>query len=189
MKEISVLTAKLLLICAIVAALLAFVNSVTLPVIAENEEKNFQKSMAEVLDTSDKFDKLDISDLDTKTGIKLNSIYEGNNGGYVASITCSEGYGGDINIMVGITPELNVKKVLIISMSETPGLGAKANSSDFLNKFIGSTKGLEVIKNSSPRQNQISAISGATITSKAVTKAVNAALDAVEKVNSKGGSN
>lgn len=189
MREIATLTAKLLLICVIVAGLLAFVNSVTQPIIALNEEITFQKSMQEVLDSSDKFEKIDATEHTFENGVTLNSVHKGNNGGYVVSATCSEGYGGDIEVMVGITPQLEIEKVLILSMSETPGLGARANSPDFLNQFTGSTKGIEVIKNSQPHHNRISALSGATITSKAVTKAVNSALEAVNVINSKGGNN
>lgn len=189
MKEISTLTAKLLIICVIVAGILAFVNSITAPIIASNEEITFQKSMQEVLDSSDKFEKIDVGDYTPENGTTLNSIHKGNNGGYVVSTTCSEGYGGDIEVMVGITPQLEIKKVLIISMSETPGLGARADSPDFLNQFTGSTKGLEVIKNSQPHHNRISALSGATITSKAITKAVNSALEAVNTINQEGGNN
>lgn len=189
MKEITSLTLKLLIICVIVAGLLAFVNDVTQPIIALNEEKTFQKSMMDVLGTSDKFEKIDVIDHVAKDGVKLNSVYEGNNGGYAINTTCSEGYGGDINVMVGITSQLEVNKVIILSMSETPGLGAKANSPSFLNQFTGSTKGLEIIKNSEPHHNRISALSGATITSKAVTKAVNSALDVANFVNQEGGSN
>ncbi len=189
MKEITSLTVKLLIICVIVAGLLAFVNDVTQPIIASNEKKTFQKSMMDVLDTSDSFEKIDNVDYVAENGVKLNSVYKGNNGGYVVSTTCSEGYGGDINVMVGITPQLDVKKVIIISMSETPGLGAKANSQEFLGRFVGATKGLEVIKNSEPHHNKISALSGATITSKAVTKAVDCALGAANAINQKGGNN
>lgn len=189
MKETASLTLKLLIICTIVAGLLAFVNSVTAPIISANAEKSFQESMANALDTSDKFEKVDITDDSVVDGTKLNSVYKGNNGGYVMSVTCTEGYGGDVNVMVGITPQLEVKKVIIISMSETPGLGARANSSEFLNQFIGSTKGLEVIKNSEPHHNRISALSGATVTSNAVTKAVNAALEKANSINQEGEAN
>ncbi|MEE1013547.1 MAG: RnfABCDGE type electron transport complex subunit G [Clostridia bacterium] len=189
MKEISVLTVKLLLICAIVSALLAGVNSITKPIIAENEQKNFEIAMQEVLPEASGFEEVALSDYTpSETGVILDSLYQADNGGYVVSTVCSEGYGGDVSVMVGITKDLAVNQVKIMSMSETPGLGAKASEPEFIGQYDGLSAGIAVVKNTTPADNQIEAISGATITSKAVTKAVNTALEAAEKVNtSKGG--
>ena len=65
-----------------------------------------------------------------------------------------------------------------MSMSETPGLGAKSTQPEFINQYSGLSEGISVIKNAAPSGNEIAAISGATITSKAVTKCVNTALEA-----------
>ncbi len=179
MKEISVLTVKLLLICAIVAGLLAGVNSITKPIIEENKQKNFEASMREILPEASSFEEIILKEfVPQQTGAELDSIYRGDNGGYIASTICSEGYGGAINVMVGITPELKINQVKIISMSETPGLGAKANTPEFINQYQGLGATIAVVKNTTPSGNQIVAISGATITSKAVTKAINTALEA-----------
>lgn len=188
MKEISVLTVKLLLICAIVSALLAGVNSITKPIIAENEQKNFEIAMQEVLPEASGFKEVDPGDYTpSETGVTLDSLYRADNGGYVVSTVCSEGYGGDVSVMVGITKDLTINQVKIMSMSETPGLGAKASEPEFIGQYDGLSAGITVVKNTTPADNQIEAISGATITSKAVTKAVNAALEAAEKANTKGG--
>ncbi len=181
MKEILTLTFKLLLICAIVTGLLAVVNNVTEPIIAENNQKTFEASMAEVLPEAGAFTEVDKNDFDSaETGVKLASIYRAESGGYVASTICSEGYGGDISIMVGINPDNTINQVKIMSMGETPGLGAKANEPEFTDQYTGLKNGISIVKNSTPSDNQISAISGATITSKAVTKAVNFALEATD---------
>ena len=188
MKEISVLTVKLLLICAIVSALLAGVNSITKPIIAENEQKNFEIAMQEVLPEASGFKEVDPGDYTpSETGVTLDSLYRADNGGYVVSTVCSEGYGGDVSVMVGITKDLTINQVKIMSMSETPGLGAKASEPEFIGQYDGLSAGITVVKNTTPADNQIEAISGATITSKAVTKAVNAALEVAEKANTKGG--
>lgn len=189
MKEISVLTIKLLLICAIVAALLAGVNSITKPIIEENDQKNFAIAMQGVLPEASSFEAVTVSDFSpSETGVELSSVYQANNGGYVVSTVCSEGYGGDINVMVGIHPDLSVNQVKIMSMSETPGLGARASEADFIEQYQGQSSAITVIKNATPEDGQIEAISGATITSKAVTKAVNTALEAAALVkNTKGG--
>lgn len=189
MKEISVLTVKLLLICAIVSALLAGVNSITKPIIAENEQKNFEIAMQEVLPDASGFEEVNLGDYTpSETGVTLDSLYRADNGGYVVSTVCSEGYGGDVSVMVGITKDLTVNQVKIMSMSETPGLGAKASEPEFIGQYDGLAAGITVVKNTAPADNQIEAISGATITSKAVTKAVNTALEAAENANTtKGG--
>ncbi len=178
-KEILVLMAKLCVICVVVAGLLAFVNSVTEPVIATNEQKEFEKSMTEVLSGAENF--TEITDIDytpTETGVELESIYKADSG-YVVSTVCHEGYGGDIRVMVGVTEDFKVDRIKIMSMSETAGLGAKAGEEEFWGQYAGLKSGIGVEKNNggNPENNTVSAISGATVTSKAVTKAVNLALD------------
>ena len=188
MKETFTLTWKLLLISAFVTALLAFVNSVTKPIIAENDQKNFEMAMAEVLPGAEGFEECSIKEFtSTETGVTLDSVHASKSGGYVVSTICSEGYGGDINVMVGIDENLSVTQIKIMSMSETPGLGAKATEPKFYEQYNGLTSGISVIKNAEVSGNQIAAISGATVTSKAVTKAVNTALEAATYVAEKGG--
>lgn len=187
MKETLTLTIKLLLICAIVTGLLAFVNQVTAPVIAENNQKNFEQTMSEVLPDAGSFSKLESKDFTpSESGVTLDSIYQSNSGGYVASTICSEGYGGDISVMVGVYPDGAISRIKIMSMAETPGLGAKSTDPSFTDQYQHLSYPISVIKNATPDGNQIAAISGATITSKAVTKAVNTALEAVQYIQ-KGG--
>ncbi len=184
-KEIFVLTLKLFVICFIVAGLLGFINSVTAPIIKVNEEKEFNTSMQELLPDAKEFEEIESSGFTpSEAGVELESLYKGLDGenicGYVASAVCHEGYGGDINVMVGITEEFKVSQIKIMSMSETAGLGAKAGTAEFSDQYSGLASGIGVEKNNggSADTNTISAISGATVTSKAVTKAVNCALDA-----------
>ena len=68
----------------------------------------------------------------------------------------------------------------ILEHSETPGLGANSTKDEFKKRFKGKQAGIEVVKNS-PKDNDIQAISGATITSKAVTRAVNAAIEQMKE--------
>lgn len=181
-KEVIVLTAKLCVICVVVAGLLAFVNSVTEPVIAVNEQKEFEKSMSEVLSGAKEFTEITgIEYTPSETGVELESIYKAENG-YVVSTVCHEGYGGDIKVMVGVTDDFKVNRIKIMSMSETAGLGAKAGEEEFWGQYGGLKSGIGVEKNNAgnPDNNTVSAISGATVTSKAVTKAVNCALEAAE---------
>lgn len=111
---------------------------------------------------------------------------DGKFSGYCISVA-PNGFGGEINMIVGLDANLNYTGIKIISLSETPGLGAKASESEFTKQFSDNKKGkLEVIKNAKKtEENQINAISGATITSKAVTTGVNNALKIAEQINNK----
>ena len=181
-RETFTLMAKLGVICIIVSGLLAYVNSITAPVISANDQKTFEASMSEVLPNSGSFTEEKISFTPNESGVELSSIYKAENGGYVATAVCHEGYGGDITVMVGIKDDMTVNKIKIMSLSETAGLGAKSDTPEFMNQYDGLKSGINVVKNNggSAADNTISAISGATITSKAVTKAVNCALQAAE---------
>lgn len=184
MKDTLVLTVKLLVITAIVAALLGVVNMVTSPIIAENAVKSTNETMKELLPDADKFelDGTEVPESDdaavTVGDVNCGLKNDGSVAGYVISAVCSEGYGGDISVMVSIDNDCKVIKAKVTEMSETPGLGAKSQS-DWINGYSGLGQGIEVSKNGSAAnaEYKIDAISGATITSKAVTKAVNAALD------------
>ncbi|MCR4989499.1 MAG: FMN-binding protein [Lachnospiraceae bacterium] len=100
----------------------------------------------------------------------------GNALGYVIDITSHAGYGGDIEFTMGITNEGVLNGISILNIKETAGLGMKAE--DVLKpQFAGkSVVQFEVTKTGATSDTQIDAISGATITSKAITTAVNAGL-------------
>ncbi len=91
----------------------------------------------------------------------------------------SKGYGGTMSFLVAISPEGTVMNYTIVESNETPGLGDKAEKSPFIDQFPGKTsKELEVTKDVN-ESDKILAISGATITSRAVTLAVKNAVDEV----------
>ena len=172
-RETFTLMAKLGIICIIVSGLLAYVNSITAPVISANDQKTFEASMSEVLPNGGSFTEEKLSFTPDESGVELSSIYKAENGGYVATAVCHEGYGGDITVMVGIKDDMTVNKIKIMSLSETAGLGAKSDTPEFMNQYDGLKNGISVVKNNggSAADNTISAISGATITSKAVLQA------------------
>ena len=160
----------LLLICAISTGLLAYVNMLTAPVIAENTKKQQDEAQAEVLPLAASFVSIDDSVFEGKDA-------NGNKVGYAVSVSPS-GYGGKISMIVGVNSDLTISGVKILSMSETPGLGAKAQDDNFLSQFMGKNESMELKKD-------INAITGATITSTAVTNGVK---EAIALVKSKGGS-
>ena len=101
----------------------------------------------------------------------------GNVIGYLITSTSSESYGGDVQIAVGITSEGTLTGIGFLSISDTPGLGMNAKEPAFKDQYIGkNAELLEVTKTAPTADNQIQSISGATITSSAVTNATNAAV-------------
>lgn len=173
-KEYAAPTIVLFVICIVAAFLLAVTNDVTAPKIAaveaENEAKSRQVVFADAAEFGDEFTNAD--------GIKLVPALDkdGATIGYVV-VTVQKGYGGDISVMTGVDLDGKVTGVNILSMSETAGLGANASKESFLGQFVDKISGMVVTKNT-PAENEIKALTGATITTKAVTDAVNAAIEA-----------
>lgn len=188
-KDTVVTAVKLLIITAVVALCLAYVNKITLPVIEKNAEKRSAEALQKVLSDADSFSKPEEMEL-SENGAEIEIIYVGKNEdgevvGYVVTVVSHEGYGGDVKVMVGIDCDLKVTRIEILESSETAGLGANASNPKFAGQFEGKAGGLTVVKGDAG-EGQISAISSATITSKAVTNCVNLAVEAVSvKVDEK----
>lgn len=164
----------LFVITAAAAAILAEVNAVTAPVIAENDRKAQEIAMKEVLPDATMFEKLEYEPNESSS---VTEVYLSDAGYAVKS--APKGYGGAISMIVGVDNDLKVTGVEIISQSETAGLGAKCTDSEFKAQFVGKTENIAVTKNGA-KENEVDAISSATITSKAVTKGVNDAINAAK---------
>ena len=96
--------------------------------------------------------------------------------GYVITTTDKDGFGGSIQITVGITTDGTINGVSILSISETAGLGMRATEPSFYGQYEGKQTDKFVVSKDGGDGEPIDALSGATITSRAVTGAVNAAL-------------
>lgn len=190
-KDILIVAVKLFVITAVAALCLAFVNKITSPVIERNKIITMQQTQKEVLELATEFEKVDVKHIDSEeNGTYIEDAYRGLNKegevvGFVVSAVSSRGYGGDIRLMVGITSDMDINRVKITESSETAGLGLKASNPEFIDQYIGRDTTLIVKKNISPtdRGEDIAAISGATVTSKAVTNAVNLSLDFARNIN------
>lgn len=139
---------------------------------ASFEELNVDnKAISELLKAHDITEKAAVIDACVKALDK-----DGNIIGYIVSATSKEGYGGNISLSVGFDMTGNVTGVSILSISETAGLGMEAKNESFLNQYKAEGASLYIVGKSDNEDGiNIDALSGATITSKAVTKAVNAA--------------
>ena len=166
------LAGTLLLICAVTAGLLAGVNSITAPIIDELNAAKTQEAISAVLPGG--FD-TEIADYADATGI-VSKVYQGANG-YAVEVGPG-GFDNTITMMVGIDNEGKVLGISIISHTETAGLGAVAAAGTpageaFRGQFVGASGSVSVAKDGGA----MDAITGATITSRAICVGVNAALD------------
>ena len=175
-----ILSAVLLVISLVVALLLAFTNTITREKIAENTLNEQKQARREVLSDATEFVYVNY-----RKG-NVASVFEGRNGtdviGWCVNITPS-GYGGEIDLMVGISADMKISGIKVVSNSETAGLGAKCTDAEWQGQFAGRTAPVNVIKNETPKEDEIVAITGATVTSAAVTKGVNEAYAAIEELN------
>ena len=176
MKDILKLGITLFAICAVAALVLGVTNNITAPVIEERNIQASNEARKIVLSEADEFKELDGMNSDI-----VLEVYEGIKDGQVIGYTIktsSKGYGGAIELMVGISKDSKITGVEIGNHSETPGLGSKATEPIFKNQYVDKdvSNSLLVVKGSANNDNEISAISGATITSNGVTSGVNAAM-------------
>ncbi len=165
------LTLTLFLITTIVAGLLGLVNYVTADTIAEQIAQKAENAMRQVLE-ADSYEPLDVPEESAVT-----AAYRAGDRGYVVRVA-PNGFGGAIDMMVGVDVSGAVTGVAIVSQSETASLGANCTREDFRAQFTGKTGTLSVSKDGG----EIEALTGATVTSRAVTEGVNTALEFVQEV-------
>ena len=159
---------------AVVAILLGLVNMITKDPIAAYAEEKTAKAMETVLE-ADSYRRIENADAEK---IELvNAVYQAGDKGWVVMVTPS-GFGGEIQMAVGVDQSGSVTGVSIISMSETSGLGANAKRESFREQYVGRSGSVALTK----QGGEIDALTGATVTSTAVTKGVNAALLAVNEL-------
>lgn len=164
------LALTLLIITSVVAAALAGVNAITAPVIASITAQKTQNAIASVLPGGGEA----LESFTDETGL-VTAVYASESG-YAIEVTPA-GFDGQITMMVGVSKDGKVLGIDVISHTETAGLGAVAAAKNsagesFRGQFVGQNGDLAVTKDGG----SIDAITGATITSRAVTEGVNAAL-------------
>jgi electron transport complex protein RnfG len=171
---------------------LGAVHMITEEPIARVEEQAKQDAYRDVFENATEFKELDASvatadnyaTILSDAGIEKDEISEvvaAFNGseyaGLVVTVIAKDGYGGDIKFSVGIQKDGTLNGISILSISETAGLGMKAKEDKFQSNFRDKNADTyTVTKNGASKDGDVEAISGATITSKAVTKGVNSAV-------------
>lgn len=186
MRDMIKPSVSLFIICLITAFCLAFVNSSTKDTISQRAQKDAEEQRRQVLSTADSFKRVSEGQ-GVEYGALIRDAYAAYSGdklvGYVFS-AYPKGYGGEIPVTVGIGSDGRITGVKIGSNQETPGLGTKTADEKFtgqyLDKNIDTT--IKVVKVPPKADDEIQAVSGATISSKAVTSAVQASADMAKKL-------
>lgn len=161
-------------ICIVVTLALSVTNSVTAPKIASLTEKQQKQAMSQLIDANN-YEELTLS-TDEGEITYWRATLNGSLVGYVF-VTSASGYGGEVSVMTAVDGTGTVSAVSILDVSnETPGLGQNAAREDFYSQLVGKSGELAAVKHgTAAAENEIDAVTGATITSRAVVKAVNTA--------------
>jgi len=176
-------SARTVLVLAIIgmlsATLLSYTAQLTEPLIERNRQIALERALSGVLPEADSF-RIVREDLSLYAGFDSS----GQNVGY-AFVGEGGGYQGIIRVMIGISPQWDkLTGLVVLENIETPGLGAKITSEDFLTQFRGLQVDpqIEYVQNRAPeRPNQIRAITGATISSRAVVKILNETISRIRQ--------
>ena len=192
MKKILKDAFALLMITLVAGILLGFVYSITKEPIAQQEQLTKERSCQEVFADAATFDNA-TDDLEAAAAAMKAAGYEvqtlseilvakddsGSTLGYVLSLVDPEGYGGDISFMMGIRLDGTLNGISILSIGETAGLGMNADTDAFKSQFANKkVEKFTFTKTGSTSDSEIDALSGATITTTAMTNGVNAGLAA-----------
>lgn len=198
MKNTIIKDAMILTLITLVAGgVLGLVYEITKEPIAKQQEMAKQEAYKSVFEDADSFEVCveegdgELAAYLAENGFEAQTINEvmeakdasGETLGYAINLTTSAGYGGDITFSMGVREDGTLNGISILTISETAGLGMNATKDEFKNQFQNKqAEAFEVTKTGAAADNQINAISGATITSNAVTKGVNSGLCAFEYV-------
>lgn len=185
----------LTLITLVAGVALGGVYEITKDPIAKQEAQAKAEAYEQVFTDAAAFEAVEMDDTLTKTirdqldqeGYKAQSIEEvmraedqsGETLGYAFTVVTSEGYGGDIQFSMGVQNDGTLNGISILSIGETAGLGMNADTPAFKDQFVGKqVEKLQYTKNGATQDDEINAISGATVTTNAMTNGVNAGLSA-----------
>lgn len=184
MGKILKLGIVLFIITAVTGLILGGVYTMTLEPIRIAKEREKNSAMAVTMPGATEFESVEI---EGEPGL-IKEINKGTAGGELVGYNYTvtpKGYGGLLEIIAGVSKDGKLMAIKILNHSETPGLGAKAAEESFLSQFREkSVRQLSVTKADVGGDNEIQAISGATITSRAVAQGVNEALAYFGKYNS-----
>lgn len=160
-------------ICIVITGALALTNDVTKPIIEEATRKAQDAARLELLPEADSFTRVDgISATD------VSDVYVANNGVGAVVTSSAKGYGGTMTVMVGFSADGTIRQIKVTENAETKGIGSKvAGDPAFWTRFEG-LEAKPLVLNE-----DVDAMSGATISSKALISAVNAAIEGYNAID------
>ena len=179
-------TLALTVLTLVSGLLLGLVNDITAGPIASQQAKEKEEAYKAVFADAASFETVtsgEDTDLESyldENGFKAQNIDEvmlakddqGNELGYAFTVTTSEGYGGDIQFAMGVQDDGTLNGISILSISETAGLGMRATTDDYKNQFKDkNVEKFTYTKTGATSDDEIDALSGATITTNAMTNA------------------
>ncbi len=161
----------LFIITAIASGVLAYLNTLTQPIIEENQRVAQEKARKEVLPSAVTFEEV-LGELTYHIGKDAEENIVGYT--FVASLY---GYSSEVKTMVGVNTDLVIEKIKIIFQAETPGLGANCEKPEFQEQFSGKQKTeMKVDKDGGT----IESLTGATITTRTIANSIKAAMDKLD---------
>jgi electron transport complex protein RnfG len=181
MRDILKLGLFLLLVAGVAGAGLSYVNTLASPLIAAQILQNKLDSFKEVYPPGETVQDESATYLQDPHDPALKEVNIAYRNGLPAAVIYAvetKGYSGPINVLAGFDiATAKITAIKVLSQRETPGLGAKATESKFQDRYRdkSASVALEVTKTPPLKENQVQAITASTITTKAVTKGVNAA--------------
>lgn len=172
-KETVMITVKLFSICVVVALLLAGVNALTVDTIAENALKEQADAIRAIFPACEDYDEVNTQTEGVTSAFLVRA--GGKEIGFAAGVE-PMGFGGKLSMIVGLDLSGKIVGVKIVSHSETPGLGGRVNDEGYLSQYIGKSGELTIGEN-------VDAITGSSISSKAVLAGVNSAVKAFAELS------
>ena len=181
-------TISITVITLVAGLALGVVQDITAGPIATQQEKSKEEAYKTVFEDADTFEVYSADDglataladngftAQTIDEIMIAQDSSGETLGYAFTVTDSEGYGGDIQFAMGVQNDGTLNGISILSISETAGLGMRATEAQFQEQYVGKNTDKFYVSKDGGEGEPIDAISGATITSRAFTGAVNTAI-------------
>lgn len=163
----------LVVICIVVTGALAATNEVTAPIIEEATRLAEEKARTELLPEADGFEEITGVDVDN-----VSAVYRSTNDVGVVITSSAKGYGGDVVVMTAINPDGTIKQIKVTEQKETKGIGSRvADTPSYWENYVGLDTSDALVLNQ-----DVDAVTSATVSSTALINAVNAAIEAYHAI-------
>lgn len=163
----------LVLICIVITGALAATNSVTAPIIEAATIAAENAARTELLPEAEGA----FTEVEGVAVENVSAVYTADNGTGTVITSSAKGYGGDVVVMTAFNPDGTIKQIKVTQATETQGIGSKVvNDASFWTRYQGLPAEPLVLGE------DVDALSGATVSSRALTNAVNAAIEAYNQI-------